>query len=74
MDLFENHGYCLYKEKTNSFLLLNFDYPKLKSVRKNFNICNQTVEKNLLMLYLKAFTIRKTSPLVIQQYTYIKKM
>ncbi len=72
-NLFINHGYCFFKAKTNSLTLLNSNYPRLKHVGKNLDVYKQIAGENSLVLYLKTFVMKKTSPSAMRHLIYIKK-
>lgn len=69
MNLFINHGYHSFKAKINSLTSSNSSLLELKSTKKYLDIYKQTIKKNLLVLYLRDFVMRKTILLTMQYHT-----
>lgn len=74
IDLLINYKSCYFKRKTSFLILLNFNYYGSKLMERNLDIDKSIAEKNLLILYSKAFIKRKKSLLAIKYYIYIKKI
>lgn len=61
MSLLVNHGFSYFGAKTSFLIPLNFGCCKLKPMEKILDIYKLMTGENLLVPYLRAFAIKKSS-------------
>lgn len=65
MSLFANYKSFFSRAKTSSLMFLNSSYRILRPMGKRLNTYKPMIGEDLLILYLKAFAIRKALLLAI---------